>query len=59
MKNITLLGLLAAISLWSCSTAYKTTTPDDVYYSPARTIKDKTQDRYERTRATVKTIICE
>jgi len=47
MKNITLLGLLAAISLWSCTTAYKTTTPDDVYYSPSRTIKDKTQDRYD------------
>jgi len=47
MKNIYLLCLLAAIGLWSCTTAYKATTPDDVYYSPARAMKDKTQDRYD------------
>jgi hypothetical protein len=47
MKNIALLSLLTAITLWSCTTAYKASTPDDVYYSPARSVKDKTQDRYD------------
>ena len=47
MKNVALLSLITAITLWSCSTAYKASTPDDVYYSPARTVKDKTQDHYD------------
>jgi hypothetical protein len=48
MKKIILPTILAAVTLWSCSTAYKTTsTPDDVYYSPSREIKDKRQDRYD------------
>ncbi|MBY0536782.1 MAG: hypothetical protein K2P88_13115 [Chitinophagaceae bacterium] len=37
MKSPSLLILIAAVSLTSCTGMYKTTqTPDDVYYSPAR-----------------------
>lgn len=47
MKKIILPAIIITTVLWSCSTAYKTTsTPDDVYYSPSREIKDRTQDRY-------------
>lgn len=48
MKKIILPAIIITTILWSCSTAYKTTsTPDDVYYSPAREVKERGQDRYD------------
>ena len=50
MKNNLLLLFLSLIVLSSCSTIYKSgQTPDDVYYSPVRTIAETTvrQDRRE------------
>jgi hypothetical protein len=48
MKKIIIPALLMIIVSWGCSTAYKTTsTPDDVYYSPAREMKESGQDRYD------------
>ena len=47
MKNI-LLFCVTAIVLFGCSSAYKaTSTPDDVYYSPSRTIKSSDRDKYD------------
>jgi hypothetical protein len=46
MKKIILPTILVAVTVWSCTTAYKTMTPDDVYYSPARELKGA-QDRYD------------
>lgn len=50
MNIRTLLLAFAAFTFISCSSTYKNTqTPDDVYYSPARTIKkDKRQDEVKR-----------
>jgi hypothetical protein len=47
MKNIVLL-CIAAILLFGCSSAYKaTSTPDDVYYSPSKSIKSSGLDKYD------------
>lgn len=53
MRSYILLSALAAITLGSCTTAYKTgQTPDDVYYSPTRpqdeyvVVEQKQDDRY-------------
>jgi uncharacterized membrane protein YgcG len=47
MKSVILLSAFAALTLGSCTTAYKTSqTPDDVYFSPA-----KPQDEYISTRS--------
>ena len=49
MNSITLLLILTVAALSSCSTAYKSgQTPDDVYYSPVKTIEEKqNNDRNE------------
>lgn len=48
MKKIILSALIISTIFLSCATAYKnTSTPDDVYYSPSREIKDRSQDRYD------------
>src|SRR3954453_13182712 len=57
MKNIILLCIIVVL-LFGCSSAYKaTTTPDDVYYSPSKTIRSSarydasasgTEDNYLR-----------
>ena len=50
-----LLFALSAASICSCSTAYKTgQTPDDVYYSPARPIKER--HNVEEKKDEVKTV---
>jgi hypothetical protein len=47
MKRTFLPAIIIAAVLWSCASAYKnTSTPDDVYYSPSRTVKDKAVDEY-------------
>lgn len=44
MKQYFLLALIAVSLLTSCSSAYKSgQTPDDVYYSPAREVKEETK----------------
>ena len=44
--------LFSAAILGSCATAYKTgQTPDDVYYSPAKFVEEKKQDRTETKKA--------
>ena len=49
-----LLIAIAAVSLASCSTAYRSgQTPDDVYYSPVRSVEEntdrqRTEERVER-----------
>ena len=50
MKNI-LIILLSGFLLSSCSTAYRTAqTPDDVYYSPAEQVKERTRVERKVTR---------
>jgi hypothetical protein len=55
MQSKILLLALSVAAFSSCSTAYKTgQTPDDVYYSPVRVIKEKKEvqreeQRYEKT----------
>jgi hypothetical protein len=47
MKNIVLL-CIAVVLLFGCSSAYKAaSTPDDVYYSPSRSIKGSGHDNYD------------
>jgi hypothetical protein len=49
-NNYSLLVITLSALLWSCSAAYKnTSTPDDLYYSPAATTKPvvATEDKYE------------
>lgn len=44
-----LLIAIASVSLGSCSTAYKSgQTPDDVYFSPVRTIEENTDNKNDR-----------
>jgi hypothetical protein len=48
MKNkILLFTVLGALVFSACTTSYKSTqTPDDVYYSPLRELKDAEQEEY-------------
>jgi uncharacterized membrane protein YgcG len=47
MKRTFLPAIIIVIVLWSCASAYRnTSTPDDVYYSPARATKAKPVDEY-------------
>ena len=49
MSTKFLLGLLLLAGFASCTTAYKSTqTPDDVYFSPVRAIKENNNDRKDQ-----------
>ncbi|HQV07010.1 MAG TPA: hypothetical protein PKW62_09640 [Chitinophagaceae bacterium] len=51
MKSATLLFIILATVLGSCTTAYQTgQTPDDVYYSPARSADEYVQAQREEPR---------
>ena len=51
MKSSVILLAIAAVSLGSCSTVYKTgQTPDDVYYSPARETEEYVEVRNDDNR---------
>ena len=51
MQTKTLLVVLSVAAFCSCSTAYKAgQTPDDVYYSPAKVVKEKEDNDNDRNR---------
>ncbi|MEP6845673.1 MAG: hypothetical protein ABI861_06705, partial [Panacibacter sp.] len=47
MKNFILCSLAASFVISGCSTYKASSTPDDVYYSPAKPAVEYAQDRYE------------